>query len=89
MNSSRRGTGRKNQNVPRENTQDISQFVHRRSKEELVEIDDDDEVQDLTDQVNTWSLYFCKYYNIQMRWVLLLQYICDILMYQFQENNFN
>lgn len=53
MNSSRRGTGRKNQNVPRENTQDISQFVHRRSKEELVEIDDDDEVQDLTDQVNT------------------------------------
>lgn len=53
MNTSRRGTGRKNQNVHRENSQDISQFVRSRSKGDLVEIDDDDDddVQDLTDQV--------------------------------------
>jgi hypothetical protein len=53
MNTSRRGASRKAKNVSRESTQDISQFVRRKSREELVEIDDDDdeEVQELTDQV--------------------------------------
>jgi len=55
MSSSRRVNLRKSKNTSKDANQSISNFVQRRStKDECVEIIEEDDVQDLSDQVMSW-----------------------------------